>query len=64
MMMMYHINNNPNKKHTFRIQLNDTGKFFQLIDNSGGVIAECFSWRMLKKYAENEKLTLTFLYGK
>lgn len=61
---MYHLNNNPNKKHTFRIQLNDNGKFFQLVDNSGGIIGESFSWRELKKYSENNKLTLTFIYGK
>ncbi len=59
---VYHLNNNPNKKSTFRIQLNDTGKFFQLIDNKGGIIGESFSWRELKKYAEQKKLTLTFTY--
>lgn len=58
---MYHLNNNPDRKSTFRIELNDTGKFFQLIDNNGGVVGESFSWRELKKYAEQKKLTLTFI---
>lgn len=60
---MYILNHNPNKKHSFSIRLNNTGKFFQLIDNSGGIVAECFSWRMLKKHAENNKLPLTFNGG-
>ena len=53
---MYHINNFPNSKHTFSISLNDTGKFWQLTDNSGGVIAESCSWRELEKYALYKRL--------
>jgi hypothetical protein len=61
---MYHINNFPNSKHTFSIALNDTGKFWQLTDNQGGVIAESNSWRELKKYAEYKKLSVTFYKNK
>lgn len=55
---MYTINKFPNSKHTFSIALNDTGKFWQLTDNEGGVIAESNSWRELKKWAEYKRLTV------
>lgn len=57
---MYTLNHFPDRNHTFRIQLNETGKFFQLIDNSGGIIAESNSWRELKKWAELKKLEVNF----
>jgi hypothetical protein len=57
---MYHINLFPNSKHTFRIQLDETGKFWQLIDNQGGIIAESNSWRELKRWAERKRLQIQF----
>jgi hypothetical protein len=55
---MYHINNFPNSKHTFSIALDDTGKFWQLTDNDGGIIAESNSWRELKRWGELKKLKI------
>jgi hypothetical protein len=55
---MYTINHFPNSKHTFSIVLSDNNKFFQLIDNTGGVIAESNSWRELKRWAEYKRLTV------
>jgi hypothetical protein len=53
---MYVLNHFPNAKHNFSIRLNDTGKFWQLMDNQGGIIAEANSWRSLKKFAEYKRL--------
>ena len=58
MMMMYTINHFPNSKHTFSIALSDNGKFWQLTDNDGGIIAESNSWRELKKWADYKRLTV------
>lgn len=55
---MYTLNHFPNSKHTFSIALNDTGKFWQLTDNEGGLIAESNSWRELKRWAEYKRLTV------
>ena len=57
---MYTLNYFPNSKHTFSIALNDTGRFWQLTDNAGGVIAESCSWRELKRWAERKRLKVTF----
>jgi hypothetical protein len=56
--MMYHLNNFPNSKHTFSIALSDNGKFWQLTDNQGGIIAESNSWRELLRWAETKRLTV------
>ena len=56
--MMYTINHFPNSKHTFSIALSDNGKFWQLTDNDGGIIAESNSWRELKKWADYKRLTV------
>lgn len=53
---MYTQNHFPNSKHTFSIALEDNGKFWQLTDNDGGLIAESNSWRELKKWAEYKRL--------
>ena len=58
---MYKLNINPDKKAKYSIQLDPTGKFYQLTGQNVGTIAESDSWRRLKKYAEELKLNLYFL---
>lgn len=58
---MYKLNINPPTDAKYTIQLNSDGKFYQLIGENVGVIAESDSWRRLKKYAESSKLSLYFL---
>ena len=53
---MYKHNYFPNAKHSFSIAIDDTGKFWQLTDNEGGLIAESNSWRELKRWAEYRRL--------
>lgn len=55
---MYRYNYFPNSKHSFSIALDDTGKFWQLTDNDGGLIAESNSWRELKRWGELKKLKI------
>jgi hypothetical protein len=40
--------------------MNSTGKFWQLLDNQGGIIGESNSWRELKAWAERKHLTIIF----
>ncbi len=56
---MYILTYNPNRKREYRIVLDDTGRFYQLVDSARVVVAEANSWRRLKKHAELEKLRLT-----
>jgi hypothetical protein len=57
---MYVLNHFPNKKNKFVISLCPTGKFWELRDTNGGIIAEADSWRRLKKWAEVNKLSVHF----
>ena len=56
---MYHLNYNPDPKYAYVIKMDPMGKFWQLIGDNIGVVAESNSWRELKKYAELNKLKLT-----
>lgn len=58
---MYKHNYFPNAKHTFTIRLEENGKFWQLVDDSGGLIAESSDWWEMKRWAEYKRLKVKLL---
>jgi hypothetical protein len=58
---MYLLNYFPNAKHTFTIRLEDNGKFWQLVDDNGGLIAESSSWWEMKRWAGGRRLKVKLL---